>query len=384
VNFYIKSKQSKTTAIYARLSYPRLWKYYPGITIQPGQWDGRKQRMKTNQENGVIINRILENLEQAALKIYYQAVARKKTLTKDEIKSELDQALGKTKAHGLLDFVRDFIRDQEGQKRYNTIKGYRVCFHRLQDFRPGVGLDDIDLNYFYDLVNHLREKGYKQNTIQTTIKNLKVFLSDACDRGLTQNRIHEHKKFGAAREEVDKIYLNESELEQLRDCEYSNPKLENARDLFLILAWTGLRISDLKQLTKKNIRDIQGQTCVTLKTTKTSNWITIPLHPVVLQVLDKYGYVIRMISGQKLNEYIKEAAKQAGLGNWSEITTHTGRRSMACNLLLAGFPETTIMNILGHKTYSAFKTYIGKLKAGDHVRIANSFWTQNQTHLRVA
>lgn len=50
----------------------------------------------------------------------------------------------------------------------------------------------------------------------------------------------DYNSFYVYTEDVDNVYLNETELQLLKDFDFSGtPHLERVRDWFLLLAWTG-------------------------------------------------------------------------------------------------------------------------------------------------
>ena len=191
-------------------------------------------------------------------------------------------------------------------------------------------------------------------------------------------------------EAIDTIYLNESELQQLKDTDLSKkPYLDRVRDWFLLLAWTGCRFSDLGKITKADINDEY----ITFRQQKTNNRVKIPLHPVVIEILEKYKYNLPAeITNQRFNEYIKEAAKMAGINatetttktiggkrttekfeKWQQISSHTGRRSFCTNMYRRGLPTLMIRSISGHETEKAFFTYI-KVKQEEHAERMKAEW----------
>jgi integrase len=134
---------------------------------------------------------------------------------------------------------------------------------------------------------------------------------------------------------------------------------------------------------------------------KTQDLVIIPCNPVILELFKKYesnyNKLPRTISGQKFNEYIREACKAAGmletgrlstdpnLQLWQCISSHTARRSFATNLYLQGFPTIDLMKITGHKTEKAFLKYIRVSKL-DTAKRLNEHIKKNwsSTLLRVA
>jgi integrase len=156
----------------------------------------------------------------------------------------------------------------------------------------------------------------------------------------------------------------------------SNKRLDKARDLFIIGCYTGLRFSDLNQISPDNF--INNGTQLKVKTEKTGEFVVIPLHRTVKEIVQKYENSIPdVLSNQKMNEYIKEVAKLAELNErisisitkggekqsdvfekWQLVTTHTARRSFATNMYLLDIPTISIMKITGHRTEKAFLLYI--------------------------
>lgn len=156
--------------------------------------------------------------------------------------------------------------------------------------------------------------------------------------------------------------------------------LERARDLFCFMSFTSLRYSDLAQLKKAHITS-KG---IDLYTKKTSDHITIPVIDDAQKLLVKYadhksedGGLFPVPSAQKLNDYIKLAAKEAGLDRevidtyyigtrrldvvhkfHEIISCHDGRRTFICCSLAFGIPASVVMSITGHKDYESMKPYI--------------------------
>jgi integrase len=161
------------------------------------------------------------------------------------------------------------------------------------------------------------------------------------------------------------------------------------RDWFLLLAWTGCRFSDLEKVVKTDIKD----GFITFRQQKTKHKVTIPLHPVVLDILEKYNYDLPpVITNQRFNEYIKDAAKMAEINavetttktaggklttekfeKWEQISSHTGRRSFCTNMYKRGLQTLMIMSISGHRTEKSFLKYI-KVRQEEHAEMMEQAW----------
>jgi integrase len=183
-------------------------------------------------------------------------------------------------------------------------------------------------------------------------------------------------------------------LQRLKDADFSKtPYLDRVRDWFLLLAWTGSRFSDLEKVAKTDIKN--GY--ITFRQQKTNTKVTIPLHHVALEILEKNNFNLpEPITNQRFNEYIKEACKHAEINSmetmtrtvggklvtekfekWEKVSSHTGRRSFCTNMYKRhDLSSLTIMAVSGHKTETSFLKYI-KVKQHEHAEMMKEAWEKN-------
>ncbi|MBV5343995.1 site-specific integrase, partial [bacterium] len=216
-----------------------------------------------------------------------------------------------------FEYVSKFVKDAPERKdkktgrnlAFNTIKQYKSTEKHLKEFaniqkKSDYQFSEIDFDFYTRFVDYLQKplqakndngkllfsedqtpillkKSFTQNSVGKHIKVLKVMLNEA------KNSDADISNFYVYTEDVDNVYLNETELKQLKDFDFSNiPHLDRVRDWFLLLAWTGSRFSDLEKIDKANIKN--GM--ITYRQQKTNTSVTIPLHPVVSDILQKYNY----------------------------------------------------------------------------------------------
>ena len=135
--------------------------------------------------------------------------------------------------------------------------------NHLEEFqrfkRNRIDFDNIDMDFYNELVNWFYAQGKAKNTLGKHIKNLKVFMSEAFDRGTSQNIVFKRKKFKVLEEETDTIYISNEEMERMLALDLEKkPRLELAQDNFLLDCYIGLRIADFNKLTKNHIVEVQG------------------------------------------------------------------------------------------------------------------------------
>ena len=314
---------------------------------------------------------------------YRRLLNDKEQVTKVKLREAIDIALSKdiqqTDKKDFFTFIDNYITNSN--KKLNTTKQYRQAERILKDYqdksRQQITFESIDLDFYDNFTKHLNKLGYYTNSVGGFVKNLKVFMNEAVAAGLTKNLTYKHTKFKKVNEESESIYLSTDEIKLLYDLDLSeNGKLDRVRDLFTIGCYTGLRFSDLSKLDTENI--IDKATKIKILTEKTGELVIIPLHPYIKAILDKYnGEIPKVISNQKMNEYLKDLGEKAKINenetiNYTKggvkesrtvpkyklITVHTARRSFATNAFLNDIPSISIMKITGHRTERAFLKYI--------------------------
>jgi integrase len=379
-------KADSATLIYllVRFSNQRL-KYSTGQKIHPDNWNEETQRVRNlrNVPGAAEMNTLLKNHMDAAHDIYRTLINNKEVPTPNKIKKGLDEIfkdpLKASSPKEFIEFIDNFIKTST--KAPTTIKLYKHTFKVIKDFqekaRYPLNFDSIDMEFYEKFLAFQASQGYFMNTIATVIKNLKVFMNEALDKGLTKNVAFKSRKFKKVQEESESIYLTQAEITEIYNLDLTGKDdLRKTRDLFIIGCYTGLRFSDLSKLNEKHL--IDNNTKIRILTQKTGELVIIPLHTYILNILKSYdGKIPQVASNLKMNQdlkdigvlaklneqitlhYTKGGVKTADTFSKHElITVHTARRSFATNAYINDIPSISIMKITGHRTERAFLKYI--------------------------
>lgn len=379
------------------------------IKVNPNDFDSKKETIKAkvifNEKARKEFNKAISDRKDLINEIYLTA-KDKSSLTSDWLEAEIDKKLNpekyepKVKApETVLQFIDKFIKEAPQRKdkttgrtlTYNNIQQYKATQKHLIAFAKQIKksdfqFSDINTEFYQKFVSYLQNLQFTQNSVGKHIRVFKLMLNEA-------NRPEVNmKNFYVFTEEVDNVYLNETELQQLKDFDFSeSPYLDRVRDWFLLLAWTGSRFSDLEKIQRTDIRD----NMITFRQQKTNTKVVIPLHPVVISILEKYNYQMpESISNQKFNEFIKEACQTAKIDTLESFTrtvggklitetkpkyelvsSHTGRRSFCTNMYLRGLDTMMIRSISGHKTEKSFLKYI-KVSQQQHAEMMAKKWSE--------
>jgi len=405
----LKNKLQSIQVIYSFGSNDKFV-FSTGIKTTPKDWNSKKQIISVGNKKNHEINNLLTDLKSVVEeKIYNHVIKNKEILTKSILKDFLKEYFNphkQKKTDKLLSFIELFIKNSQNSISSFTGKiiakgtydNYIQTFKWLQKFEKEKNIilyfDNIDLNFYKDYVNFLQSKNFATNTIAKNLKGLRTFLNSATEKGINTNMTYKKPFFKIITEKTESIYLNEKELKQIYNYDFSeNKKLEKVRDLFIIGCWTGLRFSDYKKIDIKDVNLINEIEILTVVTEKTKQIVKIPLKKEVKDILNKYeGKAPQDVTNLKFNEYIKEVCRIVGINEnikktitrggvlqietypkYKLVGSHTARRSFATNLYKNNFPAISIMQITGHTTEQSFLSYI-KVTKEEHAQLLANHW----------
>lgn len=381
---------NKTHSIYLNYKHGKDFQYRTStkIKIKPKFWDAKKQSIKNNSEfveREIVINKLNE-IRENLIKIESSYKAKGITLTKDIIKKEFQNNFKKPDAKplSLFEYIRYHLNKPETKDnlKKGTLKTYHLTETYLKRFSNEVypiDFDNIDMDFYNDFKEWSENQNLSINYIGKHIKTLKTFLVKATNDKVNFNIDYLNSDFKILKEDAENIYLNLEELKRIYDIDLSHlPKLDQARDLFLIGAHTGLRISDFNNLTSDNIIKDNGKNFLKVKTQKTGKMVVIPLRAEVEAIFKKHGNKPpKRMPDQHINYKIKDVCQNAGIDEivfieqtkggkkvrikkykYDLVKSHTARRSFCTNAYLSGMNTLDIMQISTHTSEKTFLNYI--------------------------
>ena len=369
-----------------------------GYTIDPLKWDGDKQLVKSNTTHKIggkiVYAREINNAIRSFLVCIEEVFAKydlhSKTPTTTDLKELVNEKLGRIKQETvnedkvktLKDIFSEFLllRPQEGNWGDKIHEKYDQMWTQLSSCDPNITLETLDQLKVQELVGWYIKNDYCNRTIQKQIRILKSFLRWVSRHGYTINSGVLEFKLRLKVIPRTVTFLKYKELMHFFHYEFPKEKeyLSKARDMFCFMAFTSLRYSDLAALKPVNLVD----GCLDFCTEKTDDKLHIALNEHAQQIIEKYSWykgdtIFPVPSNQKLNDYLKEAAKLAGLdreisqvyfkGNtrhedtykfWEQISCHDARRTFVCCSLALGIPASVVMSCTGHSDYESMKPYI--------------------------
>lgn len=413
IRFFIYGTKRQTVPIYARLSDTRncVLNAKTKEVIEPSRWNNDeekinkqiKQQTKSADDETLIDN--LMGLEKHILSAYknykhqksrawFETVINQyyhvsdddaeslngyiETFLSRSEKSELKNKAGINYSPGTLRAFRGFQRIFNEYQGIYTAERIEELTATKETRRPVKihDFEDITIDFYKDFVAFLSNEGYEVNTIGRFIKELKYIMRKALSDKKHSNREFMEGAFSGFTEESHAIYLTMDEIDKIYKFNKLTPREELARDAFIVLCETALRISDYRKI-DVSIKEVKSKKFIYIYQSKTGDQVVIPLTSRMNAILKKYHGELPRIPEQEVNKNIKSIARRCGITemvNWTAqskglkftaskekcdlITNHTGRRSACTNMYKAGIPVIDIMKISGHRTEKSFMCYI--------------------------
>lgn len=290
----------------------------------------------------------------------------------------------------LVKYIDFYINYRKNDIKHTSKQKFNVIKNKLERFqkftKKTILIKDVNDNFKNSFVDYCKSEHYSQNTMQRELVFIKTFCKHARYLGIETHPQLDSLRLDRAK--CEKIYLTFDELAQIENIDKSKltDSLENSRDWLIISCYSAQRVSDFMRFTSDMIVLEKEQQYIEFTQKKTGKLMSIPLHPKVLEILEKNnGNFPYPISDQKYNDYIKVICEKAGItqlikgsklietkpksgvfrklsGTYRKcdlVSSHIGRRSFASNFY-GTIPTSLLINMTGHGSESMFLTYIGK------------------------
>lgn len=350
-----------------------------GESILPADWSATKQRPRSTAKGCANLTKLLDRLSAKVKDVHLDLKSDFTDVTPDTLRKALVREVGGgTRRTRLIEYFEQFVENKRVTKSAGTASAYNNALNSFKTMPGSKEFADIDPDWaqrYKSYMENRRDKtmkrGASHNYIATNLNMIKEVMTAALKDGLHRNV--KYKEIKVSHELAEAIYLTQDELSLLRRVELP-PRKDRLRDRFLIACYTGLRYSDVSKITKDNVRD----GVLRDRNKKTGADVTIPLHPVVVEIMAKYpGEIPKAMDIRKAGPMLKDICREAGIrtpvvvhktrggekiretiDKCDLVSTHTARRSFATHAALAGIPLAVIAKFTGHTTTDALSRYI--------------------------
>lgn len=300
------------------------------------------------------------------------------------------------------------------------IKGLRILLNKIRMYQEEthsvISIDDMTMETRNRLIRSWKASGLMPNAINSYMTDIHTVARAAYEDKFTSCDGFRHSDFVPRKEEVDNIYLNPGQIQEMMDLDLGSKEavitrlegldidekeklvniskcrithvraMEHVRDVFIVGCLTGQRVSDYSRIGRGMVTEINGVEFIQIIQQKTGKKVYIPLDKRVGLIVDKYGGCLPHVSANGMNRLIKTVGLVLGW-TWDcgldpkrlnprrgrrfcdMLLSHTARRSFATNAYKAGVPVSSIQAITGHSSEAQLRRYL-KLGAEERAIIA--------------
>lgn len=332
-------------------------------SVEVSKWNSQKECTAGKDRKAMELNHYLDTVRTKVLKIHRELEQDGKPITADILKRRYYGEGDSPKM--LLEVFREHNRKYRELMGKDYVAGTVLRYERTARYleellQKEYGMNDIPLkeinHEFITKFEHYvkTEKSCAQNAAVKYLKNLKKIIKTALvNKWITDDPFLEiHFK----QTRTNRAFLTEEELGILLKKEFTIPRLQTVRDIFVFCALTGLAFTDVQHLKHDHIiKDGNGEYWIRKAREKTDNMCDIPLLDIPRMILEKYkghpecmkkGVLLPVPSNQRMNSYLKEIADTCGITK--PLSTHVARHTFATVALANRVSMESVAKMLGH------------------------------------
>ncbi|KKB49446.1 site-specific integrase [Parabacteroides gordonii] len=342
-------------------------------SVEVSLWNSNKECAIGKERKHQELNHYLETVRTKVLRIHRELEQDGKPITAEILKRHFYGEGESPKM--LLEVFREHNKKYRELLDKDVVLGTVLRYERtvryLEEFMKekyrfsDIPLKNINQEFVKEFEHFIKtEKDCAQNATVKYLKNLKKIIRNALvnkwmdDDPFVEIRFHQTAS--------NREFLTEEELNKLIEKEFTIPRMEVVRDIFVFCSLTGLAFTDVQHLKPEHIfRDMDGSYWIRKTREKTDNMCNIPLLDLPMKLIHKYqnhpecvrkGVVMPVPCNQRMNSYLKEIADICGIQK--TLSTHSARHSYATSICLAnGVSMENVAKMLGHADTSVTKHY---------------------------
>lgn len=293
-------------------------------------------------------------------------IASKKSieLNRPEIYNDMEKAQLEKKnkeSQNFIDYIKKIADRRHGSNYQNWISAIMYLEHYTNGkllFKDITLTFAEDYKHFLLTTNSLKRKDTKlsQNTALSYFTKFKTALKQAFIDEILSTDINSRIK-NIKEQETNRTYLTIEELNKLANTECKNDLLKRAS---IFSALTGLRFSDVKNLSWKNVYKTNDEYYINFIQKKTEGVEYSPISEQAFNLLgERQKDSEKVFNGLKysayLNKQLTDWLKDAEITK--DITFHSFRHTYATLQLANGTDLFTISKMLGHKNLKTTQIY---------------------------
>jgi integrase len=309
----------------------KLLKREIGISIPKSYWDKRNKCIRSTYQDHEFLNTKLKHI----LKEYKDAYLKLISTSPDlddlhayvvKIREDASNTLDDTLIYAINFWVEKFknIRSE------NYVNVVEDTIPHIRQFRPNVKTKEVDVAFWTDFEVFMANKNIANTTTQSIVKRIQTVLKYSRKKGKEVSE--EFDEYHIKGSDPAKFSINKDEFLKLYRIEPEKKGHKLAKDIFVFACCNGFRISELRILTKDMIGNNFDYIHLP-EEIKTQKERRVPLSEISASIARHYyknheePNLFPYIPESKINKYIKEVSKEAGLTRIVDSVRHSGSKT---------------------------------------------------------
>lgn len=320
-----------------------------GVKLYSDQWDERKKVINSMQM--LELNRSLDEQIRIIQDWVNELIRKREPFDFEKLEKFIKFS---NKSENFIEFIERRIEERQDITE-STKKTHRTFSESLRLFERITYFSDLTKENITIYDDWLHEKGYSQPTVHNYHKRMKRYINEAIKFELIDKDPYSGLHFERGKHQIRK-YLTEDELKKIIEAEIPSKTVRQVRDLFVFQAYTGISYADLAKFDfKKDIAKKNGKMVIHDVRQKTEETYFIVLLSPALEVLERYKFILPVISNQQYNLRLKIVADYANIDK--NLTVHMARHTFATMCLNNGVKIENVSKMLGHSNIKTTQEY---------------------------
>lgn len=372
VSFFVQAKradQHGNAPIFGRIAIGRSSADFSAKLKAPlALWDSRKQRLLGKSHIAVSLNRKVNECIALIHTRYRELCERGEEVSASQLR---DAYQGQMQEQCfLLANYQDYLEQMKPRIDVDrALKTFKLRTYQLSLLREyvrkqyklkDIALTQLDKAFIEGFEYYLTiERGLKRSSIASTLSVLQSIVLQAIRRGYLE--LNPFIGYSYERPKGKPRSITKVELQALIALEIEWENYRIVRDLFVFSCFTGLAISDVRNLREEQIVLEEGELWIKGRRQKTKTPYRVQVLPPALTMIERYrgrrsGFVFDVPTVDIILNGMRYLKKQLQIDR--PLTFHMARHTFASLITLSsGVPLETVSQMLGHSDLRTTQIY---------------------------
>ena len=375
VSFFVQAKRTDKKGLVPVIGRISVGRTHSGFSTKcktpPSLWDSRKQRLIGKSAMAVSVNQKLGECTALIHSRFHELSEREESFTATDVR---DAYQGQIHRQALLleSFGEYLTQTKERIGIDRALKTFKLRTYQLSLVREyvqkkhkvsDIPLSQLDKSFIEGFVYYLTiDRKLKRSSISSALSTLQTIVRMAVKKGVLD--FYPFLGYSYERPKGEPRSITQEELKRIIDLEIEWENYRIVRDLFVFSCFTGLAISDVRNLREENIVLEEGELCIKGRRMKTKTPYRVQVLPPAWAIMERYrgkraGFVFDVPTTDIILNGMHYIQRNIDMG--SPLTFHMARHTFSTTICLSnGISMETLSKMLGHSNIGTTQIY-GKI-----------------------